>query len=105
MNTPRNKSPKKSLFTKRGAQGPGRGPAKGAPNAGRPPAEYIEWLRGVLESPACKKAIETVLKDPDHPAFAKLQQSCSDRAYGKPLQEVQASGDVNIRVVYDDSRS
>lgn len=79
----------------------GHGPKKGAPNAGRPPEEYLTWLRGVLESQKCRKAIQTVLEDPEHPAFTKLYATCGDRSYGKPLQEVQASGDVTIRVVYD----
>jgi len=79
----------------------GHGPKKGAPNAGRPPEEYLTWLRGVIESPECRRAVQATLSDSNHPAFAKLYAACSDRSYGKPLQEVQASGDVTIRVVYD----
>lgn len=70
----------------------GRGPKKGAPNAGRPPNEHLEWCRRMVSSPGAEKAVEAVLEDAQHPAFSTMWKAVAERAYGKPAQAVTVSG-------------
>jgi len=66
----------------------GRGPKRGAPNAGRPPTEHIEWCQKVLADPAVEAAVKSVLSDPEHRSFPILWKAVADRAYGRPVQPV-----------------
>lgn len=70
----------------------GRGPAAGAPNAGRPSEAHRAWCRQLLESPAVEKAVRTVLRNPDHPAFPTLWRTLADRAYGRAPVEADERG-------------
>lgn len=40
-----------------------RGPARGAPNAGRPPHEFKEFFRRLLSTPKAEKELRAVLED------------------------------------------
>lgn len=90
------KSAKKSApgrpFKRGGDPRQGRGPAKGAPNAGRPPNEHIDWCRRVVSDPSAESAVETVLKDPKHPAFASMWKAVAERGYGKAAQPLELTG-------------
>lgn len=66
----------------------GRGPEKGAPNAGRPRNEFIEWCQKVVSDPKCKAQVEAILKDKKHPAFATMWRAVGERAHGKPVQPI-----------------
>src|SRR5688500_455232 len=70
----------------------GRGPAKGAPNAGRPPDEFKEMCRRLLADPRAERAVAEILCDKNHPAFATMWRAVSDRAYGRPTQPLEHSG-------------
>ena len=66
----------------------GKGPEKGAPNAGRPPNWLRDWCDDLLANPKAKKAVEEILNDSDHSAFASMWKAIADRAHGKPPQSV-----------------
>lgn len=95
----RKKSARKSApvgrpFRKGGDPRQGRGPAKGAPNAGRPPLEHVAWCRQMLSDPRCEAAVEAVLTDPSHTAFGQMWRELARRGYGMPAQTVAVSGQV-----------
>lgn len=62
----------------------GRGPKKGAPNAGRPRQEHIAWCQGLISDPKVEAAALGVLRNRKHPLFANLWGKIADRAYGRP---------------------
>lgn len=66
----------------------GKGPAKGAPNAGRPPNEFKQWCAGLLDDPECRSQVEEILRDKKHPAFPTMFRTVADRAHGKPKESV-----------------
>jgi len=70
----------------------GRGPKKGAPNAGRPRNEHILWCQRAVSTPAAEKEVLAVLKDRNHPAFATMWKALTDRGYGKPTQPLEHTG-------------
>lgn len=70
----------------------GRGPAKGAPNAGRPRDEWKAWLRSLVDSDGSRAAIETILTDPSHPAYGRILAWADERGYGKEKESVEVSG-------------
>ena len=70
-------------------RGKGRGPAKGAPNAGRPREEWKAWLRSLVDSQPVREAIEAVLSNPEHPAFGRVLQWADERGWGKEAQQVE----------------
>jgi hypothetical protein len=86
------KSQKKSHFVPnppfRGKGDPrnGRGPAKGAQNAGRPRDEWKAWLRSVVDSAPSRDAISAVVQNPEHPAYARVLAWADERGYGKETQ-------------------
>lgn len=94
------KSGKKSGSDGKFASGPdprrGRGPEKGAPNAGRPPNWLREWCDDLLASPECKAQVEKVLKNEKHAAFAQMWRTISERAHGKPAQAIDVTGNVTV---------
>jgi hypothetical protein len=62
----------------------GKGPKKGAPNAGRPRKDYLNWCERVLTDPDVDAAVLTILRNPKHPQFASLYGKLAERAYGRP---------------------
>jgi hypothetical protein len=81
-------------------RGNGRGPAKGAPNAGRPRDEWKAWLRSLVDSPLTRASIEQVLQDPSHPAFPRVLTWADERGWGKETQGVE--GGLTLTVVRRD---
>jgi hypothetical protein len=69
----------------------GRGPKKGAPNAGRPLDEWKAYLRSLVDSAASRDAIVAILTDPSHPAYARVLAWADERGWGKESQAVDAT--------------
>lgn len=66
----------------------GRGPAKGAPNAGRPPDEFKALMRSLASRQDVIEHLTTVLGDPNHPDWHAAWKDVADRGYGKAVQAV-----------------
>src|SRR4051812_6038735 len=78
----------------------GNGPEKGAPNAGRPPNEFKQWCKGLLDDPKCRTQVEEILNDKKHPAFPTMFRIIADRAHGKPPESVDfTSGGEAVKYV------
>ena len=77
--------------------GAGRGPKKGAPNAGRPPDEWKAKLRAMASRDEVMAHVETVLlAGPDHPFFDRALQYVTDHGYGRATQPVEHSGSIGL---------
>lgn len=64
--------------------GKGRGPKKGAANAGRPRDEWKARLQAMASRDEVLDHVSTVLlAGPDHPFFAKALEYVTDHGYGK----------------------
>ena len=73
----------------------GRGPAKGAPNAGRPPDKFKEAMRGIADRPDVLKRLKKLTgtaKSVGDDVFLKAFKEVADRGYGKPAQPVEHTG-------------
>lgn len=77
-------------FSKGGDPRQGRGPKKGAPNAGRPSNWLRERCDEWLHAPECKAQVRAILGDKDHPAFATMWKAVADRAHGKATERIEA---------------
>ena len=78
---------------KKGVRDPrqGRGPKKGAPNAGRPTDAFKEMCRELASSVEVERQVRAILKNGSaDPMFLGALRWCSDHGYGRP----QASLDV-----------
>lgn len=77
--------------------GKGRGPAKGQPNAGRPPDEWRERLRAMASRDEVLNHVsEVLLAGPDHPYFDRALQYATDHGYGRPKQDIGLSGTLTL---------
>lgn len=92
------KSPRKSLFVAGGIQGPGRGPAKGAPNAGRPPDEFKAFLATLRDSPEFRNRLQALVSA-DDAIFVKFAQWLTDRTDGKPMQPLSSADGKPLLIV------
>lgn len=62
----------------------GKGPAKGAPNAGRPRDEWKARLQAMASRDEVLDHVSSVLlQGPEHPFFAKALEYVTDHGYGK----------------------
>jgi len=78
----------------------GRGPAKGAPNAGRPPDEWKAKLRELASRENVLAHIQTVLDaGPEHPFFAKALEYVTEYGYGKATQHIEQTGGTTLEVI------
>jgi hypothetical protein len=77
----------------------GRGPAPGAPNAGRPPNWLKDWCDELLSDETTKKQVRAILNDADHPAFRAMWNAVADRAHGKPKESLELSGKVTLEQI------
>ena len=69
----------------------GRGPDRGAPNAGRPPDEWKAQLRGLVGRADVLAHVEAVLAagpGHDHPEFWRALDYATDHGYGRATQAV-----------------
>lgn len=102
------KSARKSVvgrpFKKGGDPRQGRGPKKGAPNAGRPPDEFKARLAQLASRDQTLEFLERCLNGEFGPdAYMKAMQWSTERGYGKVPTETKISGDaaepLTIRIV------
>src|SRR4051812_34750280 len=80
----------------------GRGPAKGAPNAGRPPDEYKARLRELVGKIEVEQRLEDMLEAKDDRAFLEAYKYCSDKAYGRAPTVIEGGDErkpLTIRLV------
>lgn len=75
-------------FTGKGDPRNGRGPKKGAPNAGRPPDWWVAQLREIRDRFLQAATAEGVVDDPQHPAWAKVGQWAHEQLEGRAKQKV-----------------
>jgi hypothetical protein len=70
----------------------GKGPAKGAPNAGRPRDEWKRELQALASSDAVLTHLRaTIAAGPDHPYFPKALDYLTDHGFGKAMQSVDVT--------------
>ena len=65
----------------------GRGPKKGAPNAGRPPDWWKEKAQALVESPECMAALEAIVKhgaQRDARLWFHVVDRLTDKLFPKP---------------------
>ena len=73
------------------------------PGPGRPKNAYKKWCRRVLENPRTKRAVRSVLHDPESGAFATMYKELAARAYGKPEQPVKVDATLKLEDLLDAS--
>lgn len=85
---------RRGTFTGKDDPRNGRGPKKGAPNAGRPPSEFKQAMRQLADRGAVRQRLEhlTSAKNKDADLFLRAFKETADRGYGKPAQAVELSG-------------
>ena len=66
----------------------GRGPEKGAPNAGRPPNEWKKLCQGMASRAEMLKTAQKVLKNPAHPAWLGAWKFVAEQGYGRAVQPI-----------------
>lgn len=74
----------------------GKGPEKGAPNAGRPPDKFKELCRELATGQKTIEAVEAILEDQDHSQFMAALKWASEHGYGRPSQPLEHSGTITI---------
>lgn len=84
--------PQLTPFRKDDKRKRGRGPAKGAPNAGRPPDAFKEMCRQIASRGARALLAKQVMTDPTHEAFSSALKWATDHGYGKAPQSVELTG-------------
>lgn len=72
----------------------GRGPAKGAPNAGRPHEEFREMCRGLASREETLARVMAILQDSDHAQFMPALKWATENGYGKAKETVEHTGEV-----------
>lgn len=76
----------------------GRGPAKGAPNAGRPPDWWLQQVRAGLYRKETIAQLNKVLGNSEHTAFAAVLRWADERVHGKAAQPITGEGGGPIQV-------
>lgn len=69
----------------------GKGPAKGAPNAGRPPNEWNRRMEELGDRWLVALEAGEVVDDPDHPQFANIGRWLIEQLRGKAKQQVDVT--------------
>ena len=77
----------------------GKGPKRGAANAGRPVKVFSDAMARIAQRGETLKNVQAILDDPMHPHFMKALEFAADRGFGK--EAVPLEGDITIRVVRD----
>lgn len=63
---------------------------------GRPPNWYKELCEKRLSMKSHRKAVQRVLKNPNHPAFLGLTKEMADRAFGKANQSLDVKASITL---------
>ena len=89
-------------FAKGGDPRQGKGPAKGAPNAGRPPDEFKRRMQALASKDEALEYLDELLTKPkgrgktkvgaDPQTFLKAFKETADRGYGKAVQPLEHGG-------------
>jgi hypothetical protein len=69
--------------------GAGGGPQ---PGAGRPTDEFKAMCRELVTRDATWKAVQAILKDPEHSHYMSALKWASEHGYGKPTETVEVTG-------------
>ncbi len=77
----------------------GRGPVKGAKNAGRKPDAFKALCAKITSSDEAIRAARAILEDRSHPAWASVFKTLAAYAYGPQTQHVSVSANVHSPVV------
>lgn len=64
-----------------------------AGRSGRPPNEFREQLRTILEDERVQAAFMSIITDPKHPQFSQLWAKAAAYAYGQPTQKIEVEPD------------
>jgi hypothetical protein len=59
--------------------------------SGRKPNEYHAFLRAALSTKKAREAVEEVLEDRNHPAYASVLGKIIPHAHGLPTQHIEVS--------------
>jgi hypothetical protein len=70
----------------------GRGPRKGAPNAGRPPDAFKALCQEMATRDETLAAVRAILADRTHPQFMAALKWASENGYGRPTQALEVTG-------------
>lgn len=84
--------PQLTPFRKGDGRKRGRGCAKGAPNAGRPPDAFREMCREIASIGGQALLAHRVLQNPKHPAFRDALRWATEHGYGKPTEKHELTG-------------
>lgn len=99
--TAKKSAPRGRPFAKGSDPRQGRGPRKGAPNAGRPPIAYKGRMAALADRGALAAELEGVLDNPAHPHWLQAWKFVTEQAHGRAVQPI--AGDplapLTIRVV------
>jgi hypothetical protein len=74
-----------------GRVAPGRGPAKGAPNAGRPPDWWKAQMRELRDRFLVAAQAAEVIDNPDHPQWAKVGTWAHEQLEGRARTSVDVT--------------
>lgn len=74
----------------------GKGPEKGAPNAGRPPDKFKELCRELATGEKTVAQLRLILKSKKDPQFMSALRWASEHGYGKPAQPLEHTGSITI---------
>lgn len=77
------------------------GGVKGNKGGGRKPNKFHEWCAAITEDEKVHNVLTARAKAGD----LKVVEFAAGYAHGKPKQDVALTGDVTIRVEYDDERA
>lgn len=79
----------------------GRGPKKGAPNAGRPPNAFKDFLREMIrDDPTSRQALVDAAQNPAGGAtFTSAWKIATDYDDAKPAEKAQITGKLTVEVV------
>jgi hypothetical protein len=79
----------------------GRGPQKGAVNAGRPPDAWREACRELASRDEMLDRARQILENPDHAGWLSVWKFLAEQGYGKSPQaaEVAAEAEPEVRQV------
>lgn len=76
----------------------GKGPAPGAPNAGRPPDEFKALCAELATGAATLAAVRAILESPLHPQFMHALKWATEHGYGRATQPIEQKTDARLTV-------
>lgn len=74
------------------------GGKKGNKGGGRKPNQFIEWCQSITEDQMTQNVFSARAKAGD----IQVMKFAAEYAHGKPKQDIELTGDVTIRVEYDE---